>query len=143
VICTVQDDLGNTANCNFDVIVLGDTTPPVVTCGPNQTVQCGSTWLPIPPTAFDACCTTNVTIMLFGSVTNVSTGCYAQIDFWWHVMDCNGNFANCTNSVTVIDTTPPVISCNSNQTYQCGNSAGTPGGWTPCHRPPWTHVASP
>ena len=128
VTCTVYDNLGNSASCTFDIIVLGNTTPPTVICGPNQTVQCGSVWAPIPPTAFSACCT-NFTIMLVSAVTNTSSTCLETIDFWWHVTDCNNNFADCTNTVTVVDTTPPVINCRSNYTIQCANTAGTTNGW--------------
>src|SRR5438445_12672113 len=70
VTVTAYDNLGNVSTCTFDVIVLGDTTPPVITCAGPQTNQCGTTWVPIRPTAFDACCGTNVSITLLSVTTN-------------------------------------------------------------------------
>ena len=128
VSCTVYDTLSNSATCTFDVVVLGDTTPPVITCFGPQTYQCGSAWTPVRPTAIDACCGTNVNITLLSAVTNNTGPCQQVILFKWDAQDCNGNHALCTDVVTIVDTIPPVITCNSNQFYQCG-AAGTPGGW--------------
>ena len=57
------------------VIVLGDTTPPVITCPPPQTNVCGSAWAPIKPTALDACCGTSVTVSLVAAFTNTFAAC--------------------------------------------------------------------
>ena len=130
VTCVVYDSLGNTGACHFDVIVLGDTTPPDIVCAGNQTYQCGSAWTPIPPTAFDACCGTNVTTTLANAVTNFISACQEQILFTWDVMDCNGNHTNCTDLVTIVDTTPPVINCRSNYVVQ-GNTGATGVPWQP------------
>ena len=130
VVATVMDNLGNSATCTFNVIILGDTTPPTVICGTNQTVQCGTAWAPIPPTSFDNCCSNTFT-MLQGITTNVTGVCTEVYEFAWHVTDCNGNFENCTNTVTVTDTTPPVFSGCTNYSVQCiGGTAGG-GPWTP------------
>ena len=148
----VQDDLGNTATCTFDVIVLGDIDPPIITCNPFQTVQCGSGWVPVPPAAVDACCTNNVFVMIQSITTNVVNQCLETVVIDWHFTDCNGNSTNCTEVVNIVDTTPPVIICNSNQTVQCGNTAGGGGGgWTPvppfafdtcCTNPPIVSLVS-
>jgi hypothetical protein len=131
VVCTVLDNMGNSASCTFNVIVLGDTDPPNIVCGPNQTVQCQSAWSPIPPLANDVCCgASGTTVMLQNAITNSSPPCLETIEFWWHVFDCNGNATNCTNYVTIVDTTPPVIFCNSNQTYNCSGTA-IGAGWQP------------
>ncbi|PWU21560.1 MAG: hypothetical protein C5B50_01450 [Verrucomicrobia bacterium] len=131
VTCTAYDNLGNSATCTFDIIVLPDTTPPVITCFGNQTNQCGTAWAPIRPTAIDACCGTNVIVSLLTAVTNTISPCTEIITFNWDAMDCNGNHAGCSDLVYVVDTTPPVITCNSNQVVNCsGTVAGGPG-WTP------------
>ena len=131
VTCVVQDNLGNSATCAFDVIVLGDTDPPAVICPPLTTVQCGSGWTPTPPSAVDLCCGTNVFVMMQNIFTNPPTGpCLETIFIDWHITDCNGNVTNCTEIVNIVDTNPPVILCNSNQTAQCGGTAAG-GGWIP------------
>lgn len=147
---TVQDNLGNVAVCSFDVIVLGDIDPPIINCPPVQTVQCGG-WTPTPPPAFDVCCTNNVTVMIQSIFTNVISPCLTTVFIDWHFTDCNGNSTNCTEVVNIVDTTPPVIVCNSNQTVQCGfvTPLGTP--WAPipptatdacCPNPPVVSLVS-
>ncbi len=132
VTCFVQDSLGNSATCTFDIIVLGDIDPPIINCPPVSTVQCGSGWVPVPPPAFDACCSNNVFVMIQSIFTNVVSPCFETVFINWHFTDCNGNATNCTEIVNIVDTTPPVIVCNSNQTVQCGTTAGGGGGgWTP------------
>jgi hypothetical protein len=40
--------------------------------------------------------------------------------------DAAGNTASCTRSVTVVDTTPPVIACPADITVECSTTNGTP-----------------
>jgi hypothetical protein len=118
----VQDSLGNSNVCHFNVVVLGDTTPPIITCPPPQTNICGSTWAPIKPTAVDACCGTSVTVSLVAVFTNTFAPCDNLITFKWVATDCNGNqSAPCMSTVHVIDPIPPVLSCRGNFTLQCGS----------------------
>ena len=104
----VVDCAGSTASCTQSVTVV-DTTPPVLTCASNKTVQCGDAWDFDPPTAVDACCGTNVTISIVNTATN---GCQATRT--WLAKDCCTNSINCSQTVTIIDTTPPAITCPSN-----------------------------
>jgi len=135
VTCIVQDDLGNVETCQFAVIVLPDLVPPNVACA-NLTVPCGSPWSPVPPPAFDACCGTNNIKMLQSIFTNVLSQCETKIFLDWHVTDCRGNSTNCSEVITIVDLTPPVIQCTSNRTVQCGiTAAGTPGPWVPTPPP--------
>ncbi len=151
VTCIVQDNLGNTAICTFDIIVLGDIDPPIINCPPVSTVQCGSGWVPVPPPAFDVCCSAPPFVMIQSIFTNVVNQCFETVFIDWHFTDCNGNATNCTEVVNIVDNTPPVIICNSNQNVQCGNTAGGPGGWTPtppfafdacCTNPPIVSLVS-
>lgn len=131
VVATVQDNLGNSATCSFDVIVLGDTEPPQVNCQPVQTVQCGSGWGPTPPFVFDNCCSNNISVMPILITTNFVSPCLTTVLIDWHITDCNGNVTNCAELINIVDTTPPVIICNSNQIVPCGfiTPIGTP--WQP------------
>jgi hypothetical protein len=134
VTCTVQDSLGNSATCSFDIIVLGDTDPPVINCPGFQTVSCGSGWAPTPPVVFDVCCGPNVSVQLIFITTNSTGPCSETILMDWHITDCNGNVTNCSQVVQIVDNTPPVLLCNSNQIVQCGTTAAG-GGWTPTPPP--------
>lgn len=119
--CMATDEFGNTANCEFTVTV-EDTVAPVITCASNKTVECGSPWTFDPPTAFDACCGTNVTVSV---LSDVMTGSCPQVfTRTWEATDCCGNTAICSQRITVGDTIPPIISCPSNMVVQATDTLG-------------------
>jgi hypothetical protein len=105
------DCCSNISTCTQTVTVV-DTTAPVITCASNKTVQCGTNWTFDRPSAHDACCT-NVDIQLISS-NQISGPCPAVWQGIWQAMDCCSNISTCTQTVTVVDTTPPVINCPSN-----------------------------
>src|SRR5260370_15884209 len=91
------DCSGAAQYCTQTVTVV-DTTPPVVTCAPDKTVVCGSSWIFDPPTAFDVCSGTSITITVppGGAVTNLNpNGCGMIASQIWVITDCCGNFTNC------------------------------------------------
>jgi len=115
----VTDCLGSFAFCTQAVTAMFP-TPPVITCPSNRTVQCGTLLTNERPTVFSTCCGTNVTLMnISGTVTGgTCTQSYSQV---WQAIDCCGLLsAMCTQTVTVVDTTPPVLTCASNKTVVCG-----------------------
>ena len=67
---TINDAYGNTNSTNVVYTWTADTTPPVLTCASNKTVECGAQWSFDPPMVADACSGTNVTIAIIGTVTN-------------------------------------------------------------------------
>jgi hypothetical protein len=79
-----------------------------VHCPGNKTVECGSAWTFDQPTA-DSCC--NLSITPTGATTNGV--CQKIITQGWLVSDSCGHSQTCTQQVTVVDTTPPVIKCKS------------------------------
>lgn len=108
---TVVDCHGNTASCS-QTVVAQDTVPPVVNCPTNKTAACGSSWSFDTPTAVDLCCGTNVTINVVSTMTNGT--CPINITRTWLVTDCCTNSVNCAQTVTLIDTNPPAITCPTN-----------------------------
>ena len=89
-------------------------------CATNKTVECGSPWTFDAPAVFDACCGTNVT-PTYTTVTNGN--CPQSITRSWRATDCCGNSADCTQTVTVMDTTPPVLRCpEAIKITTCSNS---------------------
>ena len=111
------DDCGHTATCS-QVVTVVDTTPPLLTCASNLTVVCGTQWAFTPPTAFDACCGSNVTLLVVSTTTNGL--CPQVITRLWRATDCCSNSATCAQVVTVVDTTPPTINCGQNEFLECG-----------------------
>jgi hypothetical protein len=58
------------------------------------------------PTAYDACCGSNVTITVSSTLTN--SPCPLTVTRTWTAMDCCSNSASCSQTVTVVNTnTPP------------------------------------
>jgi hypothetical protein len=82
-------------------------------CSSAKTVQCGSQWSFNPPPPYTACCGSNVTVTVLNTVTN-GTACDLVITRTWEVIDCCTNKSTCSQTVTVVDTTPPSINCLTN-----------------------------
>ncbi|PWU21513.1 MAG: hypothetical protein C5B50_01585 [Verrucomicrobia bacterium] len=78
----------------------------------------------------------NVTITVISTVTNFAGHCGKTFDATrtWMATDCCSNIATCSQKVTVVDTTPPIIGCSSNKTVNCGTawSFDVPSVFAPC-----------
>ena len=101
---------GAYSTCTQTVSIV-DTTPPVITCATNKTVVVGTPWTFDPPTAVDACCGTNVTIIVLNTVTNTPGPCTQFITRTWQATDCCSNSSTCSQTVTVV--CPPVVCVES------------------------------
>src|SRR5206468_161697 len=115
------DECGNFAECSQKVTVV-DTTKPTMTCVGEKTVECASVWTFDPPTANDTCGSVNLTII--STTTNTAGHCGHTFDATrtWRATDECGNFAECSQKITVRDTTKPVITCVGNKTVECASS---------------------
>ena len=76
-------------------------------CATNKIVDCGLPWSFDTPTATDICSGTSVRLTVFSTVTNGV--CPQVITRTWQAIDECGHSAECCQSVTVVDTTPPVL----------------------------------
>jgi len=123
IVCTATDASGNTNQCTFTVTVQ-DTTPPVISCPANVTVECGRSTDPASTgtaTATDNCDTSpKVTF-----IDAVSGNCPRIITRTWTATDFSGNSNSCVQIITITDTTPPTISCPPDKQLQCGDSTNT------------------
>jgi gliding motility-associated-like protein len=116
VTLTATDGSGNTATCSFNVNRV-DVTAPTVTCPANQTATANASCQFVMSdytslvTTSDNCSVVTVTqspasgTTVSGTQTVTMTG-----------TDASGNTATCTFQVTVIDNTPPTITCPAAQT---------------------------
>ena len=101
-ILTVTDCTGTVLGICTQTVTVVDTNPPVITCTSNKTVAAGTPWTFDPPTAVDACCGTNVTILVLNTFTN-GTGCNQLVTRVWQAVDCCQNYSGtCTQVVTVV-----------------------------------------
>jgi hypothetical protein len=114
------DDCGNSSSC-VQVIMIDDSTPPVITCPANVTIQCSASTLPAntgTPTATDNC--DAVASLTFSDVTVIGACPQARtITRTWVATDDCGNTSSCVQSIFVIDNTPPAITCPPNVTINC------------------------
>lgn len=102
------DSSTNRATCS-QTITVADTTPPTIACSPNRTVECGEAWNFIEPTASDNCGQTALAIV--STVTNATSSNTYTATRTWEATDPCGNTVRCSQTVAVMDRTPPTITC--------------------------------
>src|SRR5205085_2815657 len=110
------DACNNHADCSQTVTVV-DTTPPTITCVADKTVECTVAWSFDAPSASDTCGSTTISIL--GTVTNAQCGNTLTATRTWRATDACNNHADCSQTVTVVDTTPPSITCVADKTLEC------------------------
>ncbi|HHI02681.1 MAG TPA: T9SS type A sorting domain-containing protein, partial [candidate division Zixibacteria bacterium] len=114
---TATDDCGNSSTCD-QIISVEDTTPPVITCPANATIECNEDPDPIiiGSASADDNCDPSPTIT-YSDVTNGNV-----ITRTWLAEDACGNSSTCDQIIILEDTTPPVITCPADITIECDES---------------------
>ena len=113
VTCSATDAAGNQGSCSFTVTVT-DNQNPVVTCPANKSLTAGANCTAstsytatatdnCPGVGAPACAPPSGTSFPLGTTTVTCTA-----------TDASGNQGSCSFTVTVVDTTPPVITCPAN-----------------------------
>lgn len=120
---TVTDEAGEFDTCVADVSV-GDSAPPSITCPVNVTLECpADTSVEVNgmATGDDDC---GVLTMAWVDSSVPGPGATETITRTWTATDECGHSAACEQSVDVVDTTSPVVTC----------STTTEGLWSPDHK---------
>jgi cysteine-rich repeat protein len=116
LVYSATDAAGNTGTCSTTVTV-EDTAPPSITCPGPTVAECsgerGATVQPGAATASDVCALAGVTQAPSQHFPLGTT----EVSFT--ATDLAGHTATCTSSVTVRDTTPPVLHCPDNVVAEC------------------------
>lgn len=118
VTLTVTDDSGATDSCEATVTVEdGPGTPPSITCPGDMVVECDGAgnsdqlneWL-ASATATDNC---DPEVEITNDFTGLSDGCgtTGTAEGMWTAEDDAGNTDSCSATFTVVDNTPPEITC--------------------------------
>src|SRR5262249_22520421 len=118
------DQCGNGKSA-IQTITVRDITPPAITCPANVTIECGTSTAPASTgtaTATDGCGAPTVTYS--DSVTN-NCGSSRVITRDWTAADQCGNSASCVQTITVRDTTPPVLTLPANRVLNCPGDTRT------------------
>jgi hypothetical protein len=115
---TATDDCANSASCS-QTIVFVDTTPPVITCPPDRTLEWLTGAVPVfsNPTASDTC-DTNVTITFVDQALPAICPAVRIFRRTWTATDDCTNSATCSQTIAFTDTTPPVITCPPDRTLE-------------------------
>jgi hypothetical protein len=130
VIYTATDASGASASCTA-LITVTDTTPPTITCPAPITVEADQ-----PSAAFVTPGSASASdIAGPATVTNVSAGVFplGTTTIAYSATDQSGNTSSCSSSITVVDTTPPTITCPASITVEADQPGGayvTPGSAT-------------
>ncbi len=118
-------DACNNISTGAQFITLEDSTPPAYTCPANVTVSCESSILPAVTgnfSATDLCGSvfTGYTDQVIEQVCN-GTG---LVERHWTAIDGCGNMSGCIQTITIIDTTLPTITCPAAITVDCAAGIG-------------------
>ena len=124
VVYSATDDCGNVGYCTQTFFAADAEAPVITSCAPDQTVSCPNE-ITAPNTAAVTAsdnCDTSVSIAHISSVTN-GTGCPSSPRIVEHIYqaqdDCGNLSAPCTQTITQVDATEPVISCPQGSTLEC------------------------
>src|SRR5574342_298269 len=111
---TATDSCGNASSCT-QTITIQDTTKPVIACPADKVFDCtlGDAGV---ATATDNC-DPAVGISFVDDTT--SARCPIIIVRTWTATDSCGNASSCTQTITIQDTTKPVIACPADKVFDC------------------------
>jgi len=103
------------------LVEVADTTPPNFDPLPNKTAGCSETWSFDEASAADSCST--FTLSLLSTVTNsTGSGSYVAIRTW-QAIDAHNNTSTASQTVTVGDTSLPIIThCPTNRSVIAGSN---------------------
>ncbi|MFK7932956.1 MAG: hypothetical protein AB8G22_05560, partial [Saprospiraceae bacterium] len=128
---TVTDECDNTSTC-VQTITIQDTTNPVITCPNEVTVECSddlnpynNTALGVPTVSDNCSAEANIALTYTDDESNL-TECGGNTGYilrTWTATDECDNFTTCVQTINLIDTTPPVVTCPpANVTIECSDS---------------------
>jgi hypothetical protein len=109
---TFTDECGNSSSVS-QTIVVDDTTPPTITCPQDIAIECDESTLPGNTGSLSAAdnCDDTPVIDYTDQVTPGSCPHEYTIIRTWTATDECGNSSSCTQTIEVVDTTPPTIVC--------------------------------
>jgi hypothetical protein len=124
VTLTVTNSSGETDE-DTTQLTIEDTTPPVVSCPNDITIECDESAEPLDigeATASDNC---DVLPVISYSDVEVPGSCPEEktVNRTWTATDACSNSSSCVQTISVVDTTPPIISPPADVTIECDESA--------------------
>jgi len=103
------DDCGNESGTVSQTIAVADTTPPTIgAAGASDTIECPNTPEFTAPTAVDDCGIATV-VVASDETTPGCGGSYSRTITWKAVDDCGNESGTVSQTIAVVDTTPPSL----------------------------------
>ncbi len=118
---SATDACGNVSTCVQQIWIIDDTDP-LITCPPNVEISCSDSIDPSQTgyaTATDNC-TAQVEITYTDNKQLNGCNKTGLILRMWSARDACGNVKTCTQLITVVDRTPPVVICPRDTLIDCG-----------------------
>ena len=112
------DDAGNADSCE-QVITIYDATPPVIACPSDVNFECDNVGDGGTATATDKC-DPDPTVTSSDRIVDGSCPESYTIVRTWRAEDECGNVSTCEQNIQVRDTTPPVITCPADTSFEVG-----------------------
>ncbi|HIJ53421.1 MAG TPA: hypothetical protein HPP66_09750 [Planctomycetes bacterium] len=115
---TAEDESGNTVTSTPATFTILDTTPPVINCPADVTLEYpADTSVEANGSAMagDTCGTVTIT---HSDQSQPGCGSAGTLTRTWTATDECGNSSSCVQIITVVDTTPPVINCPADVTLE-------------------------
>ncbi len=115
------DACGNASTCTQRItkqLIEG----PTVNCPPNITIGCNASTAPSntgTATATTTCASPGEIVITYTDVTIDAGNCNGKIERTWKATDPCGNSSTCVQTITIKDTSAPVIKCPANATVSC------------------------
>jgi len=126
IVYTVTDNFGASETCSFQVTITDQDAPIISGIPADTTVECDNIPAAATPTAMDQCDGVTSVNLISESVAAGPTLGSSIITRTWSTVDVAGNIATANQTITVIDTTAPMITCpadislNSTTSPVCG-----------------------
>jgi large repetitive protein len=117
---TATDACGNTTTASQSITITDTVSPAIGNAGPNQTIECPALPEFNPPMATDNC-DPNPKVIIVSDVTMEGScpGTFSRT-IKWKAVDCAGNESGTVSqTITVVDNTPPVVVAPAGFTITC------------------------
>jgi hypothetical protein len=105
-------------------IIVQDTTPPDINCPQDVILECPSDTSPSTTGKATAADTSGDVTITHGDQWQPSCGNAGTLARTWTATDESGNSSSCVQIITVVDTTPPGITCPPDVTLECPADTG-------------------
>jgi len=115
--CSATDAAGNTAQ-DIIKITVSDTTPPLITCPLDTSIECGQSPDPAITGSASATdvCDSSLDINSSDSIAPGTCSEEKTITRTWTATDDSGNSSRCVQTIEIVDSTTPEIQCNAPST---------------------------